>query len=432
MYVNLYGLKSTYMKYSVKFYPEKRKEIIENVPIMLSVTYSLKRMFFYTGLRCNIDKDPKKSQWDIETSRMKKNQIAPNWQTSTDFNNELTDITKAVNDLFKVYESEKLTPDPDRLRNDLKAKLGKEVKKEQEKDKEGFFDRFNKYMVDAPLSDGRKMHLKTTRIKLEKFKPDTTFKDIDSQYLTDFQNNLLKEHNLSKNTVISELRRLRAFFSWAIKNDWTEKQPFIKFKIGTESFGDPIYITIQERDILYNAIIENESLARVRDIFVFQCLIGARVGDLTKLTKNNIINGCVQYIAGKTKDHEPRVARIPLTEKAKTILARYNEPDGRLLPFISDQKYNEQIKQLFKHDSVKITRIVTILDPKTRQAKQVSIDTIASSHQARRVFVGSLYHKGVKDSIIASMSGHAQDSKAFSRYYKIEQADQQSAISLIE
>lgn len=418
------------MKYSIKFYPEKRKGIFDNVPILLSVTYSLKRMFFYTGLHCNIDKDPKKSQWDIETSRMKKNQIAPNWQTSTDFNNELTDITKAVNDLFKVYESEKVTPSPGRLRNDLKAKLGKEAKKEPEKDKEGFFDRFNKYMTDADLSYGRKMHLKTTRIKLEKFKPETTFKDINSQYLTDFQNYLLKECKLSKNTVISELRRMRAFFSWAIVKGWTEIQPFNKFEIGTESFGDPVYITIKERDILYNAVVKNESLARIRDIFVFQCFIGCRVGDLTKLTKTNIIDGCIQYIAGKTKDHEPRVARIPLTEKAKTILARYNEPDGRLLPFISDQKYNEQIKQLFK--ILKITRIVTILDPKTRQAVQVSIDTIASSHMARRVFVGSLYHKGVKDSIIASMSGHAQDSKAFSRYYKVEQADQQKAISLIE
>jgi hypothetical protein len=51
---------------------------------------------------------------------------------------------------------------------------------------------------------------------------------------------------------------------------------------------------------------------------------------------------------------------------------------------------------------------------------------------ARRVFIGGLYRAGVKNEIIASMSGHVENSKAFSRYYSIEKSDQQSAISLIE
>jgi len=79
-----------------------------------------------------------------------------------------------------------------------------------------------------------------------------------------------------------------------------------------------------------------------------------------------------------------------------------------------------------------IKRMVTIVDPKTRQSKQVSISDIACSHMARRVFVGSLYSKGVKNEIIASMSGHVENSKAFSRYYNINKEDQAQAIKLIE
>ena len=90
------------------------------------------------------------------------------------------------------------------------------------------------------------------------------------------------------------------------------------------------------------------------------------------------------------------------------------------------------MKELFKDKSVEITRIVTIPDPKTRENKQVSIADIATSHMARRVFVGGLHRKGVKNEIIASMSGHTKDSKAFSRYYNINQQDQEQAMKLIE
>jgi len=90
------------------------------------------------------------------------------------------------------------------------------------------------------------------------------------------------------------------------------------------------------------------------------------------------------------------------------------------------------LKDLFKHENVKITRMVTIADPKTRLSKQVPICDIASSHMARRVFVGILHKRGVKNEIIASMSGHVENSKAFSRYYNIDKEDQKTAIKLIE
>jgi integrase len=420
------------MKYSVKFYPEKRDGKTENVPVMLSVTYSLKRIFYYTGLRCNIDKDPKKSQWDIEASRMKKNQIAPDGSTSAKFNSDLDVIKVAVDSLFKIYDATNVTPAPDQIRNDLKTKLGKEVKKEPQAEKVGFFERFDKYIADAPLSYGRKKVLKSTCKKLKEFNPGTTFDILDSQYLTDYYNNLVGTRSLSKNGAVNEMKRLRAFLGYAVKKEWTVNYPFKSYAIEPETYGEPIYITVEERDILYNANIEDEHLARVRDIFVFQCLVGCRVGDLVKLKKSNIVNGCIEYIASKTKDESPRIARIPLTAKAKAILAKYDLPEGQLLPFISDQKYNDYIKKLFKLDSVKLTRMVTVPDSKTRESVQKSIADIASSHMARRVFVSGLYHKGIKDSIIASMSGHVENSKAFSRYYSVSEADQIKAMKEIE
>jgi len=422
LYVNLsVYIQSNDMNYSIRFYPEKRGGITENVPIIMSITYASQRLFHYTGKRCN------QQQWDADKNALKKNQVAPNGQNSTYFNADLDKIKVTVQELFKAYDVSGVTPSKEQLRENLKKKLGKASSPTEG---EGFFDRFEQYIRDSRLSDGFKKHMRTTCNKLRTFNPNTRFEKLTVQYLTDFQNYLLADCNLSKNSAIAELRRLRSFISYAFRHEWTTQNAFQSFRVEAETYGDPVFITTEERNMLFDATIENERLARVRDIFVFQCLIGCRVGDLVKLKRKNIINGFVEYIAGKTQDDNPRVARVPLTPAALTILSRYNLPNGDLLPYITDQRYNEYLKELFRH--VGLTRMVTVLDPKTRVSVQKPISEVASSHMARRVFVGNLHRKGVKNEIIASMSGHVENSKALSRYYNINDADKQEALKLIE
>jgi integrase len=96
------------------------------------------------------------------------------------------------------------------------------------------------------------------------------------------------------------------------------------------------------------------------------------------------------------------------------------------MPFISDQRYNINLKNLFRE--LKINRIVTRLNPTTGEPEQVPICDIVSSHMARRAFVGNLYGK-VDNGIIGSMSGHVAGSKAFTRYYDVSKELQQDAIS---
>jgi hypothetical protein len=50
---------------------------------------------------------------------------------------------------------------------------------------------------------------------------------------------------------------------------------------------------------------------------------------------------------------------------------------------------------------------------------------------ARKSFIGNLYKK-TKDSVICSMSGHVEGSKAFARYYRVENEDKINAVNLIE
>jgi len=410
------------MKYSVKFYLEKRSGITENIPINLNVTFDGKRMDYFTGKRCNLE------QWTGENVKTtKQNPLLANGQSTRDFNSDLSRIKLAVEDLFKIYEIKNKYPSVIELRSNLKLKLGKKV---TVKKAASFFDRYRQYIDETFKSTITNKCDKSFIKKLQKFKPDLTYESCDIQFLTDYHSYLIKTQNLSENSASTILSRLRTFIKYSINREWTDKTPFINYTISPKIYGDPIYLTIEERDKLFNANIEDEILASTRDTFLLQCLLGCRIGDLFAMTKSNIIKGNIEYIASKTKDNKPITAVVPLTAKAIQIIEKYNLPDGRLVPFVLLINLNKRIKRVLR--KVGITRMVTVPDKKTRKSKQVPICNIVSTHMARRVFIGGLIKKGVLIPIISSMSGHSKDSRAFGRYYQIDNDDQKAAISLIE
>ena len=196
--------------------------------------------------------------------------------------------------------------------------------------------------------------------------------------------------------------------------------------------GTPYYITIDERNKIADFDLSaRPALEAQRDIFVFQCLIGCRVGDLLELKNSNVVGGMLAYVPHKTLKKKGDVLRVPLHEKAVKILAKYRK-DGKdtpILPFITAQKYNDAIKEIFSLCG--ITRNVVVLDPKTGKPKNVPINEVASSHMARRTFVGNLY-KQVKDpNLIGKLSGHSEGSRAFSRYRDIDEEMKQELINLL-
>jgi integrase len=236
----------------------------------------------------------------------------------------------------------------------------------------------------------------------------------------------------SENTIIGRLKILRAVVLWNVANGHTDNNPFARYSIGECVYGTPYYITIQERERLFHTDLSSQpQLAIQRDIFVFQCLVGCRVSDLLKLTRRNLINGAIEYIPQKTKDERPATVRVPLNRTAAGIVEKYaDERREALLPFVSAQKYNQAIKRIFL--AARLTRPVTVLDPLSRQEIQRPLNEIASSHLARRTFVGNLY-KQVKDpNLIAKLSGHTEGSRAFARYRDIDEDMRKDLVNLLE
>jgi integrase len=327
--------------------------------------------------------------------------------------------------------------------------------------KQTFFDAFEECILKRNISDVRKKNFRVVIRMLRRYElyrkenqSDFTlsFDTFDTNTLDDVINFMRQEHKIyetypklyeqypefrdpkprGQNTINGILTKIRTFFIWAVDNEKTANNPFRKFAIDECVYGTPYYISIEERNQLYNTdLSKRPALAIQRDIFVFHCLIGCRVSDLYKLTKQNVINGAIEYIARKTKDGRPVTVRVPLNSTAKEILDGYSAFEGKsLLPYISVQKYNDAIKEVFT--IAKLTRNVVILDPLTRESVIRPLNEIASSHLARRCFVGNLY-KQVKDpNLVGALSGHKEGSKAFNRYRDIDDEMKNELVKMLE
>lgn len=235
-----------------------------------------------------------------------------------------------------------------------------------------------------------------------------------------------------QNTVTYKMIMLRAFLNWAVNNELIDKNPFKKRRIAPAVYGTPIYINIEERNRLQKAnLSRHPGILVQRDIFIFQCLIGCRVGDLLQLKRSNVVNGAIEYIPRKTKDGHPVTVRVPLNDTAKSIIAKYSDRKGdSLLPFISSQKYNDAIKRAFL--AAGLNRPVQVLNTVTREPEMKPLYSVASSHMARRTFIGNLY-KQVKDpNLIAQLSGHVEGSSAFTRYRDIDEEMKTELVKLLE
>lgn len=436
------------MKHSVKIAPEMRKDkagnLIEtNVPLFADIRFTGIRIFYFTGYRLDADK------FNTEDQKAKKNSTGYEGKRPVQYNiiNDRLKAIKAALELFFQGADTATKPQVIALLDDV-CKKG--VPTEQTADLSGFFPMFTYYHDVCKLSVGRTKRIITTMNHWQGYEAkrgvNLTFDSITVEVLRDFEKYLRTESTKpkaknstkkvlspkGKNTIHNLIGLTRTFWNFARKEMKMQginlHYPFGSegYQVPGEIYGSPIYITSDERNILFRAELSSERLERVRDIFVLQCLIGARVGDLSKLTKANVQNNAITYIPRKTKEGKPVNVTVPLHPKAVEILSRYNLPDGRLLPFITDQRYNDYLKELFR--DVGINRIVTRLNPTTGEPEQVKICDIVSSHMARRAFVGNLYGK-VDNGIISSMSGHVAGSKAFTRYYDVSKQLQQDAIS---
>ena len=340
---------------------------------------------------------------------------------------------------------------------------------EQKRSTPTFIDRFEQYLNEHKMAENTYNIYKPTLKKLKRYEAYKReidgIKDfhlyvetITSDDYHDFEEYIQSEHELFKEyadfysqfglkgvsvpkpmaivSITFMIRHLRTIHHWCIKQGYTTNKSCDQVSNPDPTLGTPIYITLEERDKIYNADLSKHcmSIQMARDFFMFQSLIGCRVGDLRKLTYDNIHDGVLTYIPHKTMCRQGNSVDVPLNSKAKEILAR-NYSDGHLLfpkhaVTTNTAALNKEIKRLFTICG--ITRMVTVRNPVTGADEQKPINEIASSHMARRTFIGNLYKKVKDPSLVASLSGHTDGSRAFARYREIDMEMKRELVEMID
>lgn len=396
--------------------------------------------------------------WDEKKQAIKAKVIYPAKERK-EFNDAVNERKRLIDDIYNDVNNKKLFTS-EMLDIEVDKKINPQNYPELFADEKGqtFFEAFDEFLKVRKLSTVRINNFKVIKRALQRYeiyKKHTrrpvilTFDNITSDTLRDIEDFMRNEHQIFKdypdiykqipekrtpqkrgqNTINDIFTKIRTFILWAIKEKKTTNNPFNNYTVEESVYGTPYYITIDERNKLYETdLTKRPQLAIQRDIFVFQCLVGCRVGDLYKMTKANVIDGAIEYVARKTKDNRPITVRVPLNPIALEILEKY--PDSpKLLPFISEQKYNNAIKDMFFLAG--LNRLVTVINPTTREEEKKPLNEIASSHIARRSFVGNLY-KQVKDpNLVGSLSGHKEGSKAFARYRDIDDDMKKELVNLL-
>lgn len=324
-----------------------------------------------------------------------------------------------------------------------------------------FFEMFDVFLEKREISQGKKNQYKVFRRILQRYemykqlldpKFNLSLDTLDGNGIEEIGDYIKKEYKLlekfpniieavnesrqpgprGQNTVNGHYKKLKAFVRWAIDKEYTTNNPFRKFKIPKDIYGTPYCLTLEDLSQLEKAdLSKRPGLAVQRDIFVFQCCIGCRVSDLKELTMANVINNEIHYIARKTKDGNPKTIKVPINKTAQAIIDRYADPKRKeLLPFISDQNYNEAIKEVFKLTG--LTRNVVVRNSLTGESEIRPLNEIASSHLARRTLTNILYKKYKDQSLVSAITGHAPNSSAFARYREIDDEMKREMMSALD
>jgi len=365
-----------------------------------------------------------------------------------DLNHELNKIEAVIIEIEKSFKNDVITSATviDRYKQGALPKL----EKPNANIKENVFDFIENYIElhEHTRAKGSMQVYKSLKTHLENFEAKRghkiTFKEIDYNFFAEFRNFLLtgdhvrlyKKKNsnefgkpmpykLNDTTIAKQLSTLKTFLGYAKNQGIDMEDKYKSFSVKRHNLG----ITALTKDELQQMIDVDLSakpnLDRVRDIFIFGCMTGLRVSDLTQLRRAHIKGNLIDMTVKKTKSK----AGIPLAPKALEILEKYSE-DERPLPIISSQKINKYIKVVGELAGIN-TPEEKITYYGSKQVSEIKPKyEFLTIHVARKTFASVAINKGMSTSIVKAIGGWKTE-KAFARYVEVTQDAKEAAVNNI-
>lgn len=197
----------------------------------------------------------------------------------------------------------------------------------------------------------------TVKIKITRFLQkeynvsDKPLSSLNSAFAINFQHYLTIHENLIENTINIYLRFAKQVFKLGVAKKWIVENPFRDTKTPYRHPQREI-LNMNELKTLSTVYLPNKRLDEVRDAYVFACYTGFAYIDTANLTPDNIIIGMDGNKWIKTNRQKTSMPElVPLLPPALEIIEKYKDHPycvayNKLLPILSNQKYNKNLKQI--------------------------------------------------------------------------------------
>lgn len=401
---------------SVSFYL-LTPDAISQSQVYVSISNKEKRLRFATGESfvtsyCNIRK--KKGKKEL----VKKN-TAFYFEYSSKLRQIRDTLIRAEMELSKTGEKCSL----EQIREHFYMQTGKL----KVQDSLTFDEAFTKFIMDSEgaWSENTKKKFNGTFNHLQEY--EKTYGDIDlNQVNEDFWNSLrdkffVATKRFSNPSTNKHLQGIKQFLKYAKKKSFIKNDAdFDDFKYLAEI--EPFKIALKEDEVetlLNLKLSDNPRLDKVRDLFVLEILTGQRWSDMPKvLDSKHISDTNITIYQQKTGEK----ATIPLHPKLKKhldyIFGKY--PEG--LPTISNQKFNEYLKEICIMAKFNRQHSWVTLVGRQKITQSDYRYNLISSHTGRRTFATLAIKQGINSELIMKVTGHLKYDQ-FREYIKVDDAD---------
>lgn len=225
---------------------------------------------------------------------------------------------------------------------------------------------------------------------LDGFKHFRTLADLTPRRIREFDA-WLHLKGYKQTTVAKYHKIMKCYINFAIADELMDRTPYASVKIEKGKAAERRYLTEAEMQTIMDADIPDPSVARARDLFVFQAFTGMGYADLEKFDFAKCERRGERYIFRQERQKTGETFYIAILSPALAVLRKY----GYTLPLVTNQKYNAALKSL----GVLIGKRVT-------------------SHDARHTFATWCLNKGVSMETLAKFLGHSS-TKSTQVYAKI-------------
>ncbi|ROI10900.1 integrase [Kaistella haifensis] len=399
------------MKFSFKL---REPKSAVPTPIYFTVFFkSEKKSLIYST-----DKKIHPSDWDFDNNSAKSRQLKFH---SNSYTQSLQRELNKISDLFIEIEAlaekhnEKLSSEI------LKTRLDERLERISTLSTDFFpvYDEFlelkkNDYTENG-VSDSTYKRYSYFKTNLEEFqsyrKSKITFNDINLKFYNEFLKYCIDEKKHSANTLHRNIGLFKTFMHWSFKNKKTIKSDFLEFVKPKKQPTTEIALNIDQVTEIHKIdLSKKKRLEQVRDLFIIGCTTGQRFSNYSNFNKMDIVGDMI--LVPDCKNPE-KLLSIPLMKVTKQILEKYDYN----LPKISNQKFNEYIKEVFEDANFDMNTKLIRRYGKEIKEENIPFHKRVSSHTARRSFITIMLNNGVPTKIIMSITGHTS-LPVFTAYYK--------------